>query len=240
MKIKKILKALVIFFILATISYKTFATNVKPTNDFYVNDYANLLSEDVKQYIINSNIELNRQTGAQIVVVTVQSLEGRSIEEFATELFREFGIGDKEKNNGLLLLLALDERLFRVEVGYGLEGLLPDARTGRIQDECLIPYLKENKWDEGIKNGFSAFLKIIADEYNVDVNVQEFTGNIDTNNESGDDQFADFALIFFGFWITRNIVRATETVLGKVFKILWIIILSFFTFILLVLSTNDV
>lgn len=66
-------------------------------------------------------------------------------------------------------MLALEERQFRVEVGYGLEGILPDAKTGRIQDEYIIPYLKENNWNDGIKNGFNAFLEVIAEEYNVDM-----------------------------------------------------------------------
>lgn len=137
---------------------------VEPTSQFYVNDYANILSDSTEQYIIEKNVALESASGAQIVVVTIPSLEGESLEEYATELFRKFGIGDKDKDNGLLLLLALEERLFRVEVGYGLEGILPDGKTGRIQDEYIIPYLKEDNWDEGIKSGFDAFLKVINGE----------------------------------------------------------------------------
>ena len=96
---------------------------VQPTDEFYVNDSANLLSEDLEKYIVETNVTLNQKTGAQIVVVTVNSLEGQSLEEYATELFREYGIGDATKNNGVLLLLALEEREFRIEVGYGLEGV---------------------------------------------------------------------------------------------------------------------
>ena len=152
---KKALKKIVILLICFTIFFASNAKAVvKPTSNFYVNDYAGLLNEETKNYIMNANISLNSKTGAQIVVVTVTSLEGQSLEEYATEVFREFGIGDKDKNNGLLLLLALEEREFRVEVGYGLEGILPDAKTGRIQDEYIIPYLKNDNWNDGIKNGF--------------------------------------------------------------------------------------
>ena len=101
------------------------------------------------------------------------NLEGMSLEDYATKLFRNFGIGDKEKNNGLLLLLALEERQFRVEVGYGLEGILPDGKTGRFQDEYIIPYLKDNKWDEGIKNGYDAFYKEIVTLNNLDIEYNE-------------------------------------------------------------------
>lgn len=144
---------------------------VNPTRDFYVNDYAQILSNETEKHIIEKNVSLAAQTGAQIVVVTVPNLEGRDLESYATDLFRRFGIGDKKENNGLLLLLALEEREFRVEVGYGLEGILPDGKTGRMQDEYIIPYLKNNEWDKGVLNGFNAFLKEVCDYYQIDSDV---------------------------------------------------------------------
>lgn len=165
-KSKKIVCLIIVIIMLLQV--KTFAV-VSQTNDFYVNDYARKLSSDTKEYIMNMNIELQKKTGAQIVVVTVQSLGGQSIEEYATELFRKFGIGDKEKNNGVLLLCSTGDRLFRIEVGYGLEGRLTDGKTGRIQDEYIIPYLKENDYDGGIRNGFTAILNEVASEYGVTI-----------------------------------------------------------------------
>ena len=163
-KSKKIVCLIIVIMMLLQV--KTFAV-VSQTNDFY--DYARKLSSDTKEYIMNMNIELQKKTGAQIVVVTVQSLGGQSIEEYATELFRKFGIGDKEKNNGVLLLCSTGDRLFRIEVGYGLEGRLTDGKTGRIQDEYIIPYLKENDYDGGIRNGFTAILNEVASEYGVTI-----------------------------------------------------------------------
>lgn len=188
------IKLLIIFFILINIlNIKAFAV-VVPTSDFYVNDYAGLLSTETKNYIINANEKLYSQTKAQIVVVTVPNLGDSSLEEYATQLFRNFGIGDSTKNNGVLLLLALEEREFRVEVGYGLEGILPDGKTGRIQDEYIIPYLRQNNWDDGIRNGFSAILQIVADEYNVDVGVENAIAGdyIGVSNSNS-------AMIGFGF-----------------------------------------
>lgn len=96
---------------------------VSQTKEFYVNDSANLLSAETEDYIINMNKTLEKQTGAQIVVVTVQNLEGQSLEEYATELFRDYGIGDKEKNNGVSFInVQYEERQFRIDVGNGLEG----------------------------------------------------------------------------------------------------------------------
>ena len=155
---------------------------VSQTRDFYVNDSANLLSDETEDYIINMNKTLEEQTGAQIVVVTVKNLEGQSLEEYATELFREYGIGDKEKNNGVLLLCAYEERQFRIEVGYGLEGTLTDGKTGRIQDEYIIPYLKENNFNNGIRNGFNAVLKEVENEYGITIEGAEEGNVVGTTN----------------------------------------------------------
>ena len=142
---------------------------MSPDDVFYVHDGAQVLSEETEQYILNTNQELESKTGAQIVVVTISSLEGQSLEEYATELFRRWGIGDSEKNNGVLLLCAVEDRQFRVEVGYGLEGDLPDGKTGRMQDTYIIPLLREDKFDAGIKNGYNAFLQAVAEVYNVSI-----------------------------------------------------------------------
>lgn len=191
-------KKLIILVICIGVLFLNVYAVVTPTRNFYVNDYASLLSATTEQYIINVNSSLESQTGAQVVVVTVPNLEGRTLEEYATTLFRQFGIGDKEKNNGVLLLLALEERQFRVEVGYGLEGVLNDSKTGRIQDDYIIPHLKNDKWDEGVKNGFDAIMEEICKEYNVTVGSDK---PIPQNNGEG------FGIIFFaGSFITGIIV----------------------------------
>lgn len=157
--------------VLLTLSIMMIASSVlaiqSPTNEFYVNDYVNVINSDTEEYIINKNVELQNKTGSQIVVVTVQNLEGKSIEEYSNELFRSFGIGDKSKNNGVLILLSLEERKSRIEVGYGLEGALPDGKTGRIQDQYMMSDYKNNDFDAGIRNGFDAILSVVAEEYNI-------------------------------------------------------------------------
>lgn len=172
MKLRKLKISLKIFLIIVLLlggmTVKSFAL-VEQSTEFYVNDTANLLDSDVENYIIETNKKLNAATGAQIVVVTVNNLEGQSLEEYATALFRKYGIGDSKKNNGVLLLLALEEREFRIEVGYGLEGVLNDAKTGRIQDGYIIPYLKDDNWNEGVRNGYSKVLEEVSNEYGVDV-----------------------------------------------------------------------
>lgn len=196
---------------------KASATIVKPTSQFYVNDYANILSSETEQYIMNTNVELQKKTGAQIVVVTVKSLEGKSIEDYANELFNSWGIGDKTKENGLLLLCSYGDRQFRVEVGYGLEGKLPDGKTGRMQDEYIIPYLKENKFDEGIKNGYSAFLKEVADEYGATITGSEVASKRSVS--AGSQLQIIIPFILFSIFIT--ILRIKFGGRGRTFHIFW-------------------
>lgn len=235
----KIIKILISIVILINIFAIKVAAIVKPTSDFYVNDYAKLLNSNTQNYIININKKLYDLTGAQIVVVTVLNLEGDSLEEYATELFRNFGIGDK--NNGVLLLLALEEREFRVEVGYGLEGCLNDAKTGRIQDEYIIPYLKNNQWDEGIRNGFNAILEEISAEYGVSIEHAEGANIVEQPNANleNPNNFFILALIIFiipfvlGF-LTKCFGRKFAMIYGTYFfgmmlflKFIWVSMSSF-------------
>lgn len=193
-KIKNIILLMLLFLIL--LSVKSLAI-VPPTADFFVNDYAGVLTEETKNYIMQTNTELQQKTGAQIVVVTVTSLENESIEEYATDLFRKFGIGDAEKNNGVLLLCSTGDRLFRIEVGYGLEGTLTDGKTGRIQDEYIIPYLKNNNYDEGIKNGFNAILQEVTNEYNITIDNSEVPNNVEESYEYSPAFYMLVSLDFF-------------------------------------------
>lgn len=169
MKARKIFGIFLVLCLLLTVAVPVFAEVVSPTADFYVYDGADVLSDETESDIITHSRELESKTGAQIVVVTIPSLEGSSLEEYAVELFRQWGIGDKEKNNGLLLLCAVEDRQFRVEVGYGLEGDLPDGKTGRMQDKYIIPFLKNDKFDAGIQNGYHAFLEEVSGVYGVSV-----------------------------------------------------------------------
>ena len=131
------------------------------TEQFYVNDFANVLSDETEKHIFETSKKLDEETGAQIVVATVADLGGRDIEGYATDMFRHWRIGDNEKNSGLLLLVSVEDRRLRIEVGYGLEGILPDGKVGRVRDEQIVPQLKENKWDEGVIDGYNALFAVV-------------------------------------------------------------------------------
>jgi uncharacterized protein len=141
----------------------------KPTTSVYVQDYAKVLSDDTKIRINNISTQLAAKTKAQIVVVTVSSLEGSPPADYALALLREWGVGDKTLNNGLVVLVSVNDHQSRIEVGYGLEGALPDAKTGRIQDDYMIPYFQQGDYDKGIFNGYQALAVEVAKEYNLEL-----------------------------------------------------------------------
>jgi len=135
----------------------------------YVQDEANVISAQTKNELYNRAIWLKQQTGtAQVGVVTVESLNGRTIEEYAVSRFRKMGLGDKTRNDGVLLLYSADDRHVRIEVGYGLEGRIPDGKAGAILDQYFVPNRDSGQLDIGFTQTQSAILNEIAAEYGLD------------------------------------------------------------------------
>jgi len=120
-----------------------------PAPQGYLNDFADVLDPAAEAKISSLLSQIEKEQTVEIAVVTLQSLQGDSVDQSAVELFKEWGIG-KKNDNGLLLLIAVEDRAYRFEVGYGLEGILNDAKVGRIGRESLVPYLKDNNYAEGI------------------------------------------------------------------------------------------
>ena len=153
--------------------------DVKKVNTIYINDKANLLSESTKQDLLKIGTDLDNKYKAQIAVYTIDSLNGEAIEDYANKLFRELGLGDKEKNNGVLILVAKNDHKARIEVGYGLEGDIPDGKAGRILKSMLNDF-KKDKYDEGIKLAYgklaNEIYKAHGDEAHA--NVEEDNNNL--------------------------------------------------------------
>ena len=148
------------------LSVSSFAVKLpEPTKDFFVNDFANVLDEEDEKELMTIGENLFVKTGAQVVVVTVDTLDGAAVSEYALELGRKWGVGDKEKNNGVVLLLSVSERQITIQVGYGLEGRLTDGKTGRILDKYAIPYLKNNDFSTGLSEAYKAIVSEVYAEY---------------------------------------------------------------------------
>ncbi len=142
-----------------------FVCSFTHTEAFYVNDYAGVLTSAQESAMVSSAAALQKQTGAQVVVLTVESLEGKDIVSTALETARDWKIGDREKNNGVLILLSAGDREIRVEVGLGLEGCLPDGKTGRLIDTHAIPFYSDNDFSNGTEQLFYAVLNVVREEY---------------------------------------------------------------------------
>ena len=147
----------------------------KPSEFNCVFDYGGMLQPDEAQLIRIAGDYIRAKSQAELVVVTVENLDGMVLEDYATELFNTWGIGDKEKNNGVLLLVNKETTLagtsgrVRIEVGYGLEGALPDSVCGRILDEKTLPAWDKKEYGRGIVDGYMELVRRTALEYSLDM-----------------------------------------------------------------------
>lgn len=137
-----------------------FAVPEKPSN--FVNDYAGVLSvERVNQ--LNSKISaFEKQTGNEIAVVIIKSLEGDTVENVAQEIFTKWGIGKKDKNNGVLFLIAINDRKTRIHTGYGVEGDLTDIGTSYIQSEIVAPAFRNGDYYSGINGAIDKMIGALS------------------------------------------------------------------------------
>ena len=133
--------------------------------DSYVTDQASLLSETERSELAVRLDQYARTTGNQVLVVTVPSLENEELVAFTEQLFTLNKPGQKGKDNGLIFLVALKEHQVRLEVGYGLEGVLPDGKTGAIIREQITPFFKNNDYYGGLSSGINAIITTISPDY---------------------------------------------------------------------------
>lgn len=165
---QKILAALFIFF-----SQNCFAeVAIIPTAQGFVNDLAFVLDTKTSGQITNVLTQFKKETGNEVAVLTLKSLEGGSIEDFTVRQYKEWGIGEKGKDNGALVLVVTNDREMRIEVGYGLEPYINDALAGRIIRETMIPHFREGNFSLGILNGVVELVSIIANKTGVEFDAQ--------------------------------------------------------------------
>ena len=130
----------------------------------FVNDFSDIISADSQVRLEQQLSAFSNETTIQISVVTIPTLGDETIETYAVELFEEWGIGGKEKDNGALLLVAPNDREVRIEVGYGLEGVLTDAQSNGIIQKIIIPAFREANFEKGITDGALAIIEVTKSE----------------------------------------------------------------------------
>jgi len=137
----------------------------------YVTDLAGVIGPEARTRIEALCAEVEQKTGAQMAIVTVQSLEGESVENYAVDLYKQLGVGSKKENRGVLLLVAPTERKYRIEVGYGLEPVINDARAGDA-GRAVVPYLRQRDYGKATEIAAWQLAKYIADDAGVTLSGQ--------------------------------------------------------------------
>jgi uncharacterized protein len=159
----------------------------------YVQDEAGVLSAQTRDALYRQAIWLYEQTGsAQVGVVTVQELGGRTLEEYAVERFRDMGLGSAERNDGVLLLYAKQENRVRIEVGYGMEGRITDGKAGAILDRYFVPNRDAGLLDDAFFQTQSALIIEMAAEYGIDASSVIGSGQLPPPDYVGDAEGAGF------------------------------------------------
>ena len=167
-------------------------------------DQAGLLEPSQEEELALRLKQHEAATGDQVVVVTLESLGGYEIADYGYQLGRHWGIGQKGKDNGVLLIVAPNERKVRIEVGYGLEGTLTDKLSHDIIQDRIIPRFKENRYDEGIVNGVHAILALLGGETLPTQSVEK------ERTDSGGDESPWSGLIFFVIVIVTIFIRSAS------------------------------
>ena len=159
-----VLFALAILFFASAAAFCDDINKISPTA--YVTDLAGVIPQSAKQRLEALCTELEQKTGAQMAIVTVKSLDDRPVEDYGVDLFKHLGVGSKKESSGVLLLLAPNDRKYRVEVGYGIEPIINDARAGDA-GRAMVPFLRQNDYGSAIEVAAWQLAKYIADDKGV-------------------------------------------------------------------------
>ena len=165
---RKLLSLIILVFLLAVLNAPA-QDRIKIKARGWVNDYAGILNRNEKSIISAVAAELERATSAELAVVTIESLGATTIENYAVNLFEKWGIGKKNRDNGLLLLVALQEREVRIEVGYGLEGVITDGTSGQIIREKIVPAFRKGDFGGGLLAASATMANLVAKDAGVEL-----------------------------------------------------------------------
>ena len=174
----------------------------------YVNDFADVLDSGSELQLTNLCAEVDQKADAQIAVVTIRSLEGNTAQDFANRLFQKWGVGPKGTDRGVMILLAVDDRQYWTEVGYGLEPILPDGRVGGFGRQ-MLPLLRQGQYGGALIQMTSQIASVIAQDRGVALSLPEVTPPPQSNSQPDETTPFGFppqfigpliVLLFLGGW----------------------------------------
>jgi uncharacterized protein len=163
------MKKLITLLLFACFAQLSFAQNIlpRPNPPKLVNDVAGVLSPEQREILEQKLVALDDSSSNQIAIVLIPTLDGYPIEEYANKLFREWGIGHKGTNNGVLIIAAINDRKVRIEVGYGLEGAIPDVTASDIYNNLIVPAFRDQNYYRGLDDATTALSKAAVGEYKI-------------------------------------------------------------------------
>ncbi len=209
---------LIFSFVLAFLlifNVNAFAQDLPKSPDTFYLDEMGVISQEVKDKIVKTNVELEQKTGSQVLVVTIKDLKGRDPVDYGVDLFNKWKIGDATKKNGVLILLSQDlnepkgrNRHINIITGYGIEGRLNDGKVGRIIVEYMLDDLKDGNYSHALQEGFNAVVGEVAAEYDVELtgDFDKYQENLSRDTESSSFNFILRIIIFLIilYFISRN------------------------------------
>lgn len=166
---RRIIFLAVLFMTLLAMTETILAEPTFPQRKGLVNDFAGVIPASDEQKISAIARELLQKTQIPVVVVTMPDIGGADYTEYANRLYETWGIGKKGEDKGVLLFVTVKERKMRIEIGYGVEGIIPDGLAGEIRDKYMIPFLKKNDFGKGLLNGTAAVALILAKHEGVEL-----------------------------------------------------------------------
>jgi len=158
-------RILVAFVLFSLTSYATFAKDIPVKSNQLVNDYAKILSSEENNYLEQKLKAYNDSTSSQFAIVIERSLEGEDLFDYTHKLAEAWGIGQNNKDNGLLIYVVIDDHKTQIQVGYGLEGAIPDGLTGQIRREVLNPAFKAGNFYKGLDQATTLLMQAAAGEF---------------------------------------------------------------------------
>ena len=190
--------------VFAGLSSSVSALDVPPApTDIPIVDTTGTLTQDQKNILAESIAASRAKSSNEIAILIIPTLDNDSLEDYSIRVARDWGIGTKDKNNGVLLLIAKDDRKIRIEVGYGLEGALTDARSSQIIRNVIAPEFRNEKYFEGISAGLNSIQLAINNEYDAALNGQTSTRSVFSLFE-----FMFFVVFVGGIWLSSILARS--------------------------------
>ncbi len=185
----------------------------KHTKEFYVNDFADIMTQEDEKTIYSQGVALQEKTSAQAVVITIDNTDDKPISEYALEIGREWGVGDKEKDNGIVVLLSKSNNEIYIAVGNGLEGALPDSKVGRIIDDYAMPHLYSKDYSTALKEAYKRVVNETYIEYGIETD-EDYTPMADIP-EIQEEIAVDGTKILFSWIVLVALVAVYVLVFGR-------------------------